>query len=70
MTSSKNDQISARTVVHSEQFLRARTKALSARLVGLKPGAELPIYVAPQAEIKLTVRRRHDAGSSRHPADS
>ncbi len=55
ITSSKNDQISARTVVLPTNFFAAY-EGLSARLVGLKPGAELPIYVAPQAEIKLTVR--------------
>ena len=55
ITSSKNDQISARTVVLPTNFFAAY-EGLSARLVGLKPGAELPIYVVPQAEIKLTVR--------------
>ncbi len=55
ITSSKNDQISARTVVLPSSFFAAY-EALAARLVGMKPGGELPIYVAPQAETKLTVR--------------
>ena len=31
-------------------------EALAARLAVAEPGAELPIYVAPQAEVKLTVK--------------
>jgi pimeloyl-ACP methyl ester carboxylesterase len=55
VTSSKTDQISARTVVMPNNFFAAY-EALAARLVGLKPGAELQIYVVPQGEIKLVVR--------------
>lgn len=55
VTNSKTDQISARTVVMPNSFFAAY-EALAARLIGLQPGAELPVYVAPQAEIKLSVR--------------
>jgi pimeloyl-ACP methyl ester carboxylesterase len=55
VTSSKTDQITARTVVMPNNFFAAY-EALAARLVGLEPGAELQIYVVPQGEIKLVVR--------------
>ncbi len=53
-TSSKTDQISARAVVVPNGFFGGY-EALAARLSVLKAGAELPLYVAPQAEVKLTV---------------
>jgi pimeloyl-ACP methyl ester carboxylesterase len=53
-TTSKTDQISARTVVLPNGFF-ATYEALAARLSALKAGAELPIYVAPQAEVRMTV---------------
>lgn len=53
-TTSKTDQVSARTVVLPNGFF-AGYEALAARLSTVKAGAELPIYVAPQAEVKMTV---------------
>jgi pimeloyl-ACP methyl ester carboxylesterase len=53
-TTAKTDQISARTVVLPNNFW-AGYEALAARLAALQAGAELPIYVAPQGEVKLTV---------------
>jgi uncharacterized protein len=55
VTNSKTDQISARTVVIPNNFFAAY-EALAARLPGTTPGAELTAYVAPQGEIKMTVR--------------
>jgi pimeloyl-ACP methyl ester carboxylesterase len=55
VTNSKTDQVSARTVVLPNNFFAAY-EALAARLSGLEAGAELPVYVAPQAEVKLVVR--------------
>lgn len=55
VTNSKTDRISARTVVLPNNFFAAY-EALAARLTGLAPGAELAVYVAPQGEIKLSVR--------------
>ena len=55
VTNSKTDQISAGTIVVPNNFFAAY-EALAARLWGLSPGAELPVYVAPQAEIKVSVR--------------
>lgn len=55
VTNSKTDQISARTIVLPNNFFAAY-EALAARLAGLAPGAELAVYVAPQAEIKVSVR--------------
>ena len=53
-TSSKTDQISARTVVLPHNFFAAY-EGLSARLSTLDAGASLPVYVAPQAEVTLRV---------------
>jgi pimeloyl-ACP methyl ester carboxylesterase len=53
-TSSKTDQISARAVVLPNGFFGGY-EALAARLSVLKAGTELPIYVAPQAEVKMTI---------------
>ena len=54
-TSSKTDQITARTVVMPNNFFAAY-EALAARLSSMTPGGELPVYVAPQGEIKVQVR--------------
>lgn len=55
VTNSKTDQISARTVVLPNNFFAAY-EGLAARLNGSKPGTELAAYVAPQSEIKISVR--------------
>lgn len=55
VTTSKTDQISARTVVLPNNFFAAY-EALAARLSGLTAGAELPAYIAPQTEIRIQVR--------------
>ncbi|HEY0873805.1 MAG TPA: alpha/beta fold hydrolase [Vicinamibacterales bacterium] len=54
-TNSKTDQISARTVVLPNNFFAAY-EALAARLATAAAGTELPVYVAPQAEIKAVVK--------------
>ena len=54
-TAGKEDQISAKTVVLPNNVFGAY-EALAARLHGAAAGAELPIYVVPQAEVKLRVR--------------
>ncbi|MDQ3347218.1 MAG: alpha/beta fold hydrolase [Acidobacteriota bacterium] len=54
-TTSKTDQISARTIVLPNNFY-AGYVVLAARLAGTNPGAELPVYVAPSAEIKVSVK--------------
>jgi len=54
-TSSKTDQISARTVVLPNNFYAAY-EALAARLATSSPGTEIPIYVPPQGEVKITVK--------------
>jgi uncharacterized protein len=53
-TSSKTDQVSARTVVLPNNFYAAY-ELLAVRLSTLAAGAELPAYVAPQAEITISV---------------
>lgn len=53
-TVSKEDQISARAVVLPNNFWGAY-EALAVRLSGSDAGAVIPVYVAPSAEIKLTV---------------
>ncbi|PYR94760.1 MAG: hypothetical protein DMF84_03770 [Acidobacteria bacterium] len=55
VTSSKEDQISARTIVLPNNFY-ATYEALAARLSVAEVNSELPVYVAPQAEIKVKVR--------------
>ena len=55
ITSAKTDQVSARTVVLPNRFFAAY-EALAARLSVMGPGGELPLYVAPQAEVRLTVK--------------
>jgi fermentation-respiration switch protein FrsA (DUF1100 family) len=54
-TAAKTDQITARTVVLPNNFY-ASYEALAARLATSSPGAEIPIYVPPQAEVKLSVK--------------
>jgi uncharacterized protein len=54
-TTAKTDQISARTVVLPNNFY-ASYEALAARLATSSPGAEIPIYVPPQAEVKIVVK--------------
>jgi alpha-beta hydrolase superfamily lysophospholipase len=54
VTNAKTDQISARTVVIPNNFF-APYEALAARVKGLAVGAELPVYIAPEGEIKVTV---------------
>ncbi len=53
-TNSKTDQITARTVVLPNGFFGAY-EALAARLVSATTGTEIPVYVAPQTEIKAQV---------------
>lgn len=55
VTNAKTDQISARTVVLPNNFFAAY-EGLAARLSVTGPGSELPVYVAPQAELKLSVK--------------
>jgi fermentation-respiration switch protein FrsA (DUF1100 family) len=58
-TTGRTDQISARTVVLPNNFYAAY-EALAARLATAAPGAEIPVYVPPQAEVKIVVK---DVGS-------
>jgi pimeloyl-ACP methyl ester carboxylesterase len=58
-TSSKTDQISARTVVLPNNFY-AGYVVLAARLASATPGTEIPVYVAPSAEIKVVVKSSVD----------
>jgi hypothetical protein len=55
VTNSKTDQISARAVVLPNNFFAAY-EALAFRLSTMTPGGELPVYVAPQAEIKVRIK--------------
>jgi pimeloyl-ACP methyl ester carboxylesterase len=55
VTNSKTDQITARTVVVPNNFYAAY-EALAVRLASAAVGAEIPVYVAPQAEIRLVVK--------------
>ena len=54
VTNSKTDQITARTVVLPNNFYAAY-EALAVRLSQTAPGAEIPVYVAPQGEIRVLV---------------
>jgi dienelactone hydrolase len=54
-TNTKTDQITARTVVLPNNFFAAY-EALAVRLAQSAPGATIPAYIAPQAEIKLLVK--------------
>jgi len=53
-TVAKEDQISARTVVLPNNVFGAY-EALAARLWATTAGTEIPVYVAPQSEVKLKV---------------
>jgi pimeloyl-ACP methyl ester carboxylesterase len=53
-TAAKEDQISARTIVMPNNVFAAY-EVLAARLWGSAVDAELPVYVAPAAEIKVKV---------------
>ena len=55
LTNAKTDQVSARTIVVPNNFY-AGYEALAARLAGAAPGTQLPLYVVPQTEVKLTVK--------------
>ena len=59
VTTSKTDQVSPRTIVLPNNFY-AGYEALAARLARSAVGAELPLYVVPQAEMKLTVKAIRD----------
>ena len=54
-TTGKTDQVSARTVILPNNFYAAY-EALAVRLASSSEGAEIPLYVAPQGEVKLTVK--------------
>jgi alpha-beta hydrolase superfamily lysophospholipase len=54
-TNSKEDQITARTVVLPNNFY-ASYEALAVHLAASQVDAEIPVYVAPQGEIKVKVR--------------
>ena len=54
-TVSKEDQTSARTIVLPNNYYGAY-EALAARLSAAPVGAQLPLYIAPNGEIKGTVR--------------
>ena len=58
-TVSKEDQISARTIVVPNNVF-ASYEALGQRLWSAAADAELPIYIAPQGEIKMKVRSVRD----------
>ena len=55
VVNTKTDQISARTVVLPNNFYAAY-EGLAVRLASLAPGAEIPIYVAPSAEVRMVVK--------------
>jgi alpha-beta hydrolase superfamily lysophospholipase len=55
VTNTKTDQITARAVVLPNNFYAA-FEGLAVRLAPLGEGAELPVYIAPQAEIRMSVR--------------
>jgi uncharacterized protein len=54
-TNSKTDQVSARTVILPNGFFGAY-EALAARLGSMKVGSEIPLYIAPQIEVRAQVR--------------
>jgi pimeloyl-ACP methyl ester carboxylesterase len=62
-TLSKEDQISAKTIVLPNNVFGAY-EVLAARLHGAAAGTELPIYVVPQSEVKLRVRAVTDQALS------
>ena len=54
-TVSKEDQISAKTIVLPNNVFGAY-EAIAARLRDATAGTELPVYIVPQAEVKMRVR--------------
>lgn len=54
-TNSKTDQVSARSLILPNNFFGAY-EALAARLATAKEGADLPAYIAPSAEVRITVK--------------
>jgi uncharacterized protein len=54
VTNSKTDQISARSIVLPNNIYAAH-EALVARLAGAQVGTELPTYIAPSGEVKVSV---------------
>jgi uncharacterized protein len=58
-TTAKTDQISARSIVLPNSFY-AGYVVLAARLAEAAPGTELPVYVAPSSEIKVSVKGSTD----------
>ena len=54
VTNTKTDQITVRTVVIPNNFYAAY-EALAVRLAQTAEGTEIPVYVAPQGEIRLLV---------------
>jgi hypothetical protein len=54
-TNSKTDQVSARTIILPNNFFAAY-QALAARLATTTVGTELPAYIAPSAEVRITVK--------------
>ncbi|HEX6976249.1 MAG TPA: DUF6134 family protein [Vicinamibacterales bacterium] len=55
VTNSKTDQVSARTLVIPNNFYAGYT-VFAARLAGAAAGADFPVYVAPQGEIRVAVK--------------
>src|SRR5262245_6987335 len=51
----KTDKVSAQTIVLPNLFFGAY-EALTRRLVGVAPGARVTVYIAPQAEVPVTVK--------------
>jgi uncharacterized protein len=54
-TNSKTDQVSARTIILPNNFFAAY-EALAVHLATAKVGADLPVYIAPQMEIRVSVK--------------
>jgi pimeloyl-ACP methyl ester carboxylesterase len=54
-TTAKTDQISARTIVLPNSVY-APYEALAARLATVEAGADVPVYVTPQTEIRMNVK--------------
>ena len=54
-TNSKTDQVSARTIILPNNFFAAY-EALAVRLANAQLGSELPVYIAPQMEIRAVVK--------------
>ncbi len=58
-TNSKTDQISARSLILPNNFFGAY-EALAARLATAQVGADIPAYIAPSAEVRITVKAVSD----------